>query len=1364
MRIRAVAPGQPRGWEVAAPSGTTVAALAAAVGLPRATHYALGGRAVAAGAALADTGAPDGALLAPLGSTTGHAPAPAVVALVAIDGPQTGTVWPLAAGEHTVGRHPSVRVFLDDPSVNGLHAELCVGPQGSISVRDRASTHGTWLGNRRLTHAAVLDHGTEVRFGATTLRVEQLDRVASPPRRHDTPHNRPPRAHASVAPEPPSEPAPVAMPTPSASVRNLIAMLVPSLAGVAIALALRPEMVALALLAPIGALATWLVIRVTDARTAARARQRERARRDEHARAVAAHQGVLARRLVARHPDLAEVACRIRRGDPRLWERRPRHDDFLRIAAGLGIMATSAPGDDRGALPVEVDLAAPIGIVGPRPRALALARSLVMQLATHHGPADVAISAWTTDPLSWQWLRWLPHVDAPAGVLYEHDAIVDAVAARASTKTPASIVVLDADGVPPRWRNAWRAMHDTAAPGATSSAIVIASNRRGLPEQCVVVIELDERGGRVDGPTAGPHVELDRVWTLAPRVAEDLAAALAPLHDPDVARRDRALVTSVSLLSLLVPGDGARDPVPLREVVLARWQQSRAAARFAAPIGVAELGALELDLVADGPHGLVAGTTGSGKSELLRSLVMSFAASVDAEHVAFVLVDYKGGSAFDGLGSLPHVVAVVTDLDAAGATRAVQGLEAEVHRRERVLRETGTADIAALHRVIADGEAHTPIPRLVIVVDEFATLAQELPAFVDALVDIAQRGRSLGVHLLLATQRPSGAVKDSIRTNTNLRIALRVLDATDSRDVIGTDDAASLARGVRGRAFIRLGADDVRAFQAAFVSGVSPAPDVQRTLRLTPLGAPVDPPCAHDALPDLARLVAAIGEAHGISGRATPMRPWADALPTDVSIAMLAEAAREHPTNASAGALTFALVDEPSTQRHGPLSWHPASGNLLVAGMAGSGTTTALCALAAATTALPIATQPHVYVIATTVAPYGWLESLPHVGAIVATSDDERVRRLLRMLAETIDARRRGDATANHPVVLLVDGIGPLRSTYDSLSGLETLDRLERVAADGPAVGVHFVFAAEHPAAVGHRIDRTIAQRVLLRLGDRAEYASAGVRDLDPASLAPGSGIDANGDRIQIARGTADELAACAARAGDGGHVHAPRVGALPAIVNDCALPAPWFTGGVFHLAVGIGDRSLAPCVLALREGDHVLVTGPPRSGMSSVLELVRARFESAGLEVVVIGTNRSGVREALVGREAIAARIEQLGTGRDPSTRIAVLVDDADSVDDGGALERLVAAHPPHIQVFAAARTDRLRGLFRHWTNEVRRSGHAVLLRPDDDAADLVGVRLPRHLGPLPVGRGWLVADGEPERCQFGYVSPRGGEPGRVA
>ena len=177
-----------------------------------------------------------------------------------------------------------------------------------------------------------------------------------------------------------------------------------------------------------------------------------------------------------------------------------------------------------------------------------------------------------------------------------------------------------------------------------------------------------------------------------------------------------------------------------------------------------------------------------------------------------------------------------------------------------------------------------------------------------------------------------------------------------------------------------------------------------------------------------------------------------------------------------------------------------------------------------------------------------------------------------------------------------------------------------------------------------------------------------------------------------------------------------------------------------------------------------MLVTGPPRSGMSSVLELVRARFESAGLEVVIIGTNRSGVREALVRREAIAARIEQLGTGRDPSTRIAVLVDDADSVDDGGALERLVAAHHPHIQVFAAARTDRLRGLFRHWTNEVRRSGHAVLLRPDDDAADLVGVRLPRHLGPLPVGRGWLVGDAEPERCQFGYVSQRAGEPGCAA
>ena len=232
------------------------------------------------------------------------------------------------------------------------------------------------------------------------------------------------------------------------------------------------------------------------------------------------------------------------------------------------------------------------------------------------------------------------------------------------------------------------------------------------------------------------------------------------------------------------------------ESVERRWALTRGTAGLCAPVGMDSEGPLELDLVADGPHMLIGGTTGSGKSELLRSLVAGLALSADPDHLAFVLVDYKGGAAFDCCADLAHVAGLVTDLDDRLAERALRCLEAELRYREERLRRLGAEDLAAYRALTAAGPGSGgdleagpvevagggggdgPLPRLVVVVDEFATLAAELPEFVHSLVGVGQRGRSLGVHLVLATQRPAGAVTEDIRANTSCRIALRSPTAT----------------------------------------------------------------------------------------------------------------------------------------------------------------------------------------------------------------------------------------------------------------------------------------------------------------------------------------------------------------------------------------------------------------------------------------------------------------------------------------------------------------------------------------------------------------------------------------------------------
>ncbi len=310
--------------------------------------------------------------------------------------------------------------------------------------------------------------------------------------------------------------------------------------------------------------------------------------------------------------------------------------------------------------------------------------------------------------------------------------------------------------------------------------------------------------------------------------------------------------------------------------------------------------------MADGPHGLVAGTTGSGKSELLRTFVASLALSADPDHLVFVLIDYKGGSAFDVCADLPHTVGLVTDLDERLAGRALTCLEAELRYREERLRLVGASDLTDYW---ATGQP-VPLPRLLVVIDEFAALYAEIPEFMTALLDIAQRGRSLGVHLLLATQRPAGVVSEGIKANTNIRIALRVHDQADSTDVLGAPDAARLGRHTPGRAFLRLGPADRVSFQTALVTDHAPGIDnaeiqVSRFTLTEPSSASTRP--SRHGPTDLERLVDAATAA--AAGCAPPRRPWPQPLPERITRRQLDRGC-------------FALADEPRRQRTVGMTHH----------------------------------------------------------------------------------------------------------------------------------------------------------------------------------------------------------------------------------------------------------------------------------------------------------------------------------------------------------------------------------------------------------------------------------------------------------
>ncbi|MBO0877116.1 MAG: hypothetical protein J2P19_27380, partial [Pseudonocardia sp.] len=475
--------------------------------------------------------------------------------------------------------------------------------------------------------------------------------------------------------------------------------------------------------------------------------------------------------------DPSEVADRARAPSARLWERRLHDPDFLHLSAGLGTVGWQPPlANTYGARPPEVtevvanysslerapvlvDLSngGVVGIAGERGAALALARSLLCQAAVHHGPADMRVMV-LTEPAQtavWDWAKWLPHTrDGGAGgatrtLAGQAEQAEELLRGLLETgrkrrdrrfeehrEGPVLLMVVDAVGVT-EGKNApaRAALRGEAGPVA---GIVLAPSPERLPAMCTTVIEmLDAQGmANLTEPRLGQRVEELLVGGISVETARSCALALARFEDPEAVAPGSSLPSRVDLPSLFV--EDVFDP----ETLAGQWRTDGQDPGLAAPIGVAEDGILTLDIVRDGPHGLVGGTTGSGKSELLRGLVAGLALRISPDYLNFVLIDYKGGSAFDECARLPHTVGLVTDLDAELGERALRCLEAELRYRERVLREAGADDLRAYLRQPA--AARTPLPRLMVIIDEFATMAAELPEFMEALVGIAQRGRGLG--------------------------------------------------------------------------------------------------------------------------------------------------------------------------------------------------------------------------------------------------------------------------------------------------------------------------------------------------------------------------------------------------------------------------------------------------------------------------------------------------------------------------------------------------------------------------------------------------------------------------------------------
>ncbi|MEV5933750.1 type VII secretion protein EccCa [Streptomyces sp. NPDC052079] len=1033
------------------------------------------------------------------------------------------------------------------------------------------------------------------------------------------------------------------------------------------------------------------------------------------------------------HPAPEQLWAVVAEGS-RVWERRMGDADFGQVRLGLGPqqLATpltapqTAPVDEleplcAGAmqrflsvhgqldgLPVAVSLRAfyHVTVSGDPGHARAAARALVAQAATLHSPEDLVLAVVTAPGTvdQWDWTKWLPHCQAPgsfdgAGTrrLFGDDLgeleqlLADRLDGRPRFSRegrplldqPHLLIVLDGGMVPP------------------TSALAAAEGLQGVTIVEVVPGELDQPRGDLSVVVRPERLWLDSGAGIAYEgepdglslpAAEALARQLAPLRLGG-GDDDEPLLANLDFTELLGLGDAATVDVART------WRPRSTPERLRVPIGVGEDGRpvmLDLKEAAQdgmGPHGLCVGATGSGKSELLRTLVLGLAVTHSSETLNFVLADFKGGATFAGMSRMPHVAAVITNLadDLTLVDRMGDAIRGELQRRQELLRAAGNyANIHDYEKARAAGAALEPLASLVIVIDEFSELLTAKPDFIDMFIQIGRIGRSLGVHLLLASQRLEEGRLRGLDTYLSYRIGLRTFSAAESRAAIGVPDAYHLP-SVPGSGYLKCGTDEMVRFKAAYVSGAyragdpdagrgSTMPVERRPALFTAAPVPVtyaapDPERARtpdrrqedDALADtVLDVVVQRLEGQGVPAHQVWLPPLDRAPSLDELLPALTVSAERgvHPADYPVpGGLSvpLGLIDKPFEQKREILyqDFSAAAGHMLVVGGPQSGKSTLLRTLIASFALTHTPHEVQFYGLDFGGGGLSAVADLPHVGGVASRLDPERVRRTVAEVAGVLNRReqffrahgidsvatyRRRRAAGDLPgepwgdVFLVIDGWGNFRNDYEGLEGI-----VNDIAARGLGHGVHVILSASRYMEVRAVLKDQILGRLELRLGDAMDSEFDRKVALNVPAGVPGRGqIPAKLHfmtalpRIDSAS-TADDLSDATMQLvrtvkDNWQGPPAPTVRLLPRKLPADQLPKG-FEFPQHGIAIGIDEAGLEPVFIDFDTDPFFLVFGESESGKTNLLRLIAKqiaeRYTPAEARIVV-GDYRRTMLEAV--------------------------------------------------------------------------------------------------------------------------------------
>ena len=840
-----------------------------------------------------------------------------------------------------------------------------------------------------------------------------------------------------------------------------------------------------------------------------------------------------------------------------LFDRRPEDTDFLCFRLGTGPISSSQPvaykeqetleiGDELTQMPAAVagefrELpAAPIvadgktngviGIVGARPRLYEMLKNLLLDITTRHYYEDVRLFLMTTEDMapSIAWARLLRHLNnEQAGIrniicdeeskntLFEY--IYKELSVReANNITFPRIVVLSYSDPGMKSHPISNYFERAAEMGITF--LFFEEKKHNLPLGCgqVVMLQNSDHTGTVitqDDNTVGRSFSYKPIDDAA---ASYFAGKLAPVYCEEVSL-ESSLTKNITLFEMF--GIYTAEDLNLES----RWVASQIHKSMAAPLGVDsknEIVSLDLHEKFHGPHGLVAGTTGSGKSEILQSYILSIATLFHPYEVAFVIIDFKGGGMVNQFKDLPHLNGAITNIDGREIDRSLSSIKAELRKRQALFAEANVNHIDAYIQLYKKGELTTPLPHLILVVDEFAELKMNQPEFMKELVSAARIGRSLGVHLILATQKPSGVVDDQIWSNSKFKLCLKVQNQQDSNEVLKSPLAAEIREP--GRAYLQVGNNELfLLFQSAYSGGSAvTSTDQKKRFNVSSVSMWGKKQIVYEQKPDktseetetqleaLVRHIADHAEKKGIErlpGICLP--PLRGRIP-------YSEVKRP---NAGDFSVAMGIYDDPNNQSQIQYNLEILSGNTFIVGASQYGKTAMLQLIIRGLSESYTPEEASIYIMDFASMALKIFDGMNHVGGVITPSEDVKLKTFFRMITKEIASRKDrlsklGLASfasykeAGHTdlpfIVIILDNITAFRELYESYD-----DELLNICREGLSVGVNVIVTTVQTRTLGYKYLTNFGNRIVLYCNSKDEYGNMFERCRMEPKDTPGRGL-----------------------------------------------------------------------------------------------------------------------------------------------------------------------------------------------------------------------------------------------------------------